>query len=436
MEKVLIITYYWPPSGGSGVQRWMYFCKYLSEFGIKPIVVTVDEKKASYRYFDNTLNAFVENIEVHKTNTLEPLKLYSRLLSGNNTTAIPIGFAGESKPSLMGKISRAIRGNFFIPDARVGWVRYAVKEASRIIKKENIKLIITNGTPHSTHLAGFKLKKKFKITWIADFRDPWSDLHYNKHLYRTRLAQNIDRKLERKILKKADGILTIGPSMKDHLVEKGEINPEKVNFIYNGYDENDFKDIIIRPDPDFFTISHIGMLSDTQPITAFLKALNYFYEIKHPVLPFLKLRLIGNVSPNNISEVGRIIPELNFEHIEYVPKEKAITYMLSSDLLFNSLAEMKNSELLISGKLMEYIAAGKPILCLGNPKGDAANLLKDFTLSQVFERSDIDGIINFLQSVFENWLNNSKFAVNIEQIKQYSRFETTRQLSQILKKYL
>jgi len=433
MKKILLITYYWPPGGGSGVQRWLYFCKYLSDFGIHPVVITVDEKKASYRYIDESLSEMVKDVEVYKTSTLEPLKLYSRMVSGNENAAIPIGFAGETKPGFMQTISRAIRGNFFIPDARKGWVKYAVRKAREILTKEKIDLVITTGPPHSVHFAGLKLKKDFDFTWVADFRDPWTDLHYNKFLHRTKWALKKDARFEKKILNDADVLLTMGPGMKKHLVQKGGINPEKVEYVFNGYDENDFKDVDHSTDPDHLTISHIGMLSDSQPITAFLIALKSFFEKDHPICKFLKLRLIGNVSPIILEEVKTMLPELLLEHQGYVKRKVAISYMLSSDLLFNSLAEMENSELLISGKLMEYIATGKPILCLGNPNGDAANLLKKFRYSAVFDRKDVELIIAFLETVFEKWLNKSTFASEGEDYRQYSRYETTRQLADLLK---
>lgn len=432
--KVLLLTYYWPPSGGSGVQRWMYFCRYLHEFGITPIVITVDEKKASYRYIDLAFNDLVKHVEVHKTDTFEPLRLYSKIISGNQQSAIPIGFAGESRPGFFQKLSRAIRGNFFIPDARKGWVRFAVREARSILKKENIDIIITNGPPHSTHLAALKLKKEFNIKWLADFRDPWTELYYNKFMYRSKCARKRDAKLESAVLKNADHLLTMGPGMKSHLQQKGDIPAEKISVVYNGFDAEDFSKVAISKDKNFFTITHIGMLSGAQPVTVFLHALKTFFDSNDKICKRIKLQLIGNVSPEILDEVRSTLPELNLEHIAYKPKAEAIRYMESADLLFNSLAEMENSELLISGKLMEYLATGNPILCLGNPKGDAAKLLSEFQFSAVFGRADITGITDFLKNVFDNWSKAAIFVKEENKIKQYSRFETTRQLADIIKK--
>jgi glycosyltransferase involved in cell wall biosynthesis len=414
----------------------MYFCKYLKDFGIDPIVITVDEKKASYRFIDSSFNEKIAGLEVHLTNTWEPLKLYSRITSGDKQSAIPIGFSGESKPTLFQKISRAIRGNLFIPDSRVGWVSFALKKAREILTNEEISLIITTGPPHSTHLVGLKLKSEFNITWLADFRDPWTDLYYNRFLYRTRSALNKDKKMEQRVLRGADLVLTVGPSMAQHLIEKGNIDASKVSFIYNGYDETDFKGVECAVDPACFTICFVGMLTESQPITAFLTALKHFYSINHSVCKHLKFRIVGNVSSETIQEIKRVTPELLVEYIGYVQKKKAISYMLSADLLFNSLAEMGNSELLISGKLMEYIAANKPILCLGNPNGDAANLLNEFDYCKVFDRSEEQQIVDYLSKIFSFWINKTTFINKSEKYLLYSRYETTRQLADLIKKYV
>lgn len=432
MRKALIITYYWPPSGGSGVQRWMYFSKYLSEFGITPIVVTVDEKKASYRYIDNTFSVLVKDIEVHKTGTWEPLKLYSKLTSGDSQSAIPIGFTGESKPTFFQKLSRVIRGNLFIPDSRIGWVRFAYNEAKKVIKDQKIDVVITTGPPHSAHLVGLKLKKMFDVCWIADFRDPWTDLYYNKFLYRIGLAQKRDENLEQKVLHFADLVLTVGPSLKEHLKQKGNIHSSKIHYIYNGFDENDYKDINVTADPNFFTITHIGVLSPSQPVTALLNSIRHFIDNNHPICKHLRLRIVGTVTEDIIYQIKSSIPEINLEFIGYVPKRSAIEYMLRSDLLFNSLPEMANSELLISGKLMEYIAANKPILCLGNPNGDAANLLKEFDNSIVIDRKDSAKIVEFLDKLFYNWTNKQVNTAKNDKYQKYSRYETSRQLAELI----
>ena len=196
---VIILTYYWPPSGGSGVQRWMYFSKYLKELGWEPFVITVDEKKASYPVLDTSLEKIVKNIKVIKTSTNEPLKLFSFLTTGGFRKGIP---QGEVKNrGLFNKLSNYLRANCFIPDARVGWVNYAYRECEKIIIKNNIRHVITTGPPHSSHLIGLKIKKDFKINWTVDFRDPWVNIFYNKQFLFTEKSINKQKHLEKEVLK-------------------------------------------------------------------------------------------------------------------------------------------------------------------------------------------------------------------------------------------
>ena len=208
MKKILIITYYWPPSGGAGVQRWLKFTKFLPEFGFKPVILTVDDNAASYAQLDESLLKEIDpNLSVYKTKTFEPYNLYRKL---SNKKEIPYGgFSNQRKITLFEKLSRFIRGNLFIPDPRRGWNRYAIKKALELIRSEQIEVVVTTGPPHSTHLIGKKVKEKTGIRWIADFRDPWTDIYYYKDLYHLGLANKLDRYLEKNVLKLADQIITV-----------------------------------------------------------------------------------------------------------------------------------------------------------------------------------------------------------------------------------
>ena len=205
-SKILIITYYWPPSGGSGVQRWMYFAKYLKKLGYLPFVITVDESKASYPVLDQTLNEEVKDLKVIKTGTLEPLKWYSRIITGDKKIGIP---QGEVKTNnLFMKLAAYIRGNFFVPDARIGWINFAYRAAFNLIREEKIKKIITTGPPHSTHLVGLRLRKYYDFNWWVDLRDPWTDIFYNTSLYRSKKTVSRDEKLEKQVIQYANGVIT------------------------------------------------------------------------------------------------------------------------------------------------------------------------------------------------------------------------------------
>jgi glycosyltransferase involved in cell wall biosynthesis len=430
------LTYYWPPSGGSGVQRWMFFSSYLPQFNIQPVIITVEPTYASYKFIDSSFGDRVSSLRVIRTKSKEPFNLYSKLTGKSKQEAIPQGFSGESDPTLIQKISRFIRGNFFIPDARIGWKKYATEAAEKLILDEKIDLVITTGPPHSTHLAGLYLKKKYNLKWIADFRDPWTELYYNKLLYRTTFARNRDRRLESDVINKADIVLSVGPSMLEMLKSKAsesKSDPYKFRYILNGFDESVFNVASFNKDEKFFTILHLGVLSDNQPIDGFVDALKKI-SLEHPdYFKKFKLKLTGKVSPNIINAVRIKLPDLTLVISEYLNHKEAINEMVNADLLFNSLADAPESKYLISGKLMEYITTGNPVLCLGNPEGDAAKLLSISPDAVVIERYNKNAIFDFVFKVFIEWLNGKRnSSLNI--LEKYTRKNTTAELAQLINK--
>jgi glycosyltransferase involved in cell wall biosynthesis len=301
---------------------------------------------------------------------------------------------------------------------------------------EKIDLVITTGPPHSTHLAGLYLKKKYNLKWIADFRDPWTELYYNKLLYRTAFARNRDRRLESDVINKADIVLSVGPSMVEMLKSKAresKSDPYKFRYILNGFDESVFNVASFNKDEKFFTILHLGVLSDNQPIDGFVDALKKI-SLEHPdYFKKFKLKLTGKVSPNIINAVRIKLPDLTLVISEYLNHKEAINEMVNADLLFNSLADAPESKYLISGKLMEYITTGNPVLCLGNPEGDAAKLLSISPDAVVIERYNKNAIFDFVFKVFIEWLNGKRnSSLNI--LEKYTRKNTTAELAQLINK--
>ncbi len=271
LKKILIITYYWPPSGGAGVQRWVKFVKYLPEFGIEPIVLTVDEKFATYPVVDETLSIEVaKNVKVYHTKSREPFKAYQKF-SGKKD--IPhSGFANESKASFIQKLMRFVRGNFFIPDARKGWNKYAFDKAKQLIAENNIKTVITTSPPHSSQLIGLKLKNELKINWIADLRDPWTDIYYYHQLYHTSFAKKVDRNYEKEVLAKSDIVVVVSDAIKRQFIAKdADLTESKFAVIPNGFDKDDFSDQK-NNDEINFVITYTGTIAANYNIEAFLKA--------------------------------------------------------------------------------------------------------------------------------------------------------------------
>ncbi|MDR2036792.1 MAG: hypothetical protein LBQ60_02595 [Bacteroidales bacterium] len=421
-KKVLVITYYWPPSGGPGVQRWLKFVKFLPEFGITPVVLTVRPENAEYPIIDESLNnEIAPDLKVYRTTSKGAYDWYKRITG--KKTAPYSGFANEGNPSLIQKIARFIRGNFFLPDARRGWIKYAFREASRLISQHGIQTIITTGPPHSTHLTGLKLKKKYPVKWIADFRDPWTSIYYNDFLYQTRLAKSIDLKNERRVVMKSDIILVAADRKSEFIKNHHQLDPEKIVFFPNGYDDLDFegKTQII---PDVFTIRYIGTMAPSYPVHDLLKVLSE--------CPFdFRLELIGQTS-NVIEEMGKQLLGRKFKCLNFVPHKESINYMLSSSVLLLVIPQTADNRFILPGKLFEYLISGKQILALGPLESTASKIIREAGSGENFMYQDKEGIRRFLNEQYQYWKDRSYADVNIHYIRQFSRKELTRQLAEMI----
>jgi glycosyltransferase involved in cell wall biosynthesis len=427
--KVLIISYYWPPSGGSGVQRWMYFAKYLGEFGIEPTIITVKENQASYSSVDESLVQEIEHIRTFKTSTLEPIRLYSFLKSGNAKKSIPQGNVGGKKPGMIDKMARFIRANYFIPDARVGWNPYAFKKAKQLLQTEKFDFVITTGPPQSTHLVGLKLKKMMpNICWIADFRDPWTEVYYNELFKRTKSNEAKDQKMELDVLQESDMVLTVGPSMQKLLQSKIENQKGKVKFVFNGFDETKIRKAKVIAN-DIFTIAYIGTLSANYPYKSIVAA---FTQIKETAENRkLQINLAGNIEADVLADFKALESEsilINYHGI--IAHNEALSLMKSADLLLLCLPVYEGSSIFVSGKLLEYVACNKPILGVFNPESDAGFLVENYTQGKVFLPENQLEIFNFIQDALNG---NLTMKTDLRSPSEFERKATAKELADLLK---
>jgi len=421
MNKVLIITYYWPPGSGAGVQRWLKFSKYLPSFGWEPVILTVDPECAAYPALDNSLEAEISSdLKIYKTRATD----YFRIIKKDKAKIPSAGFASNDDKGLEGKILRFIRGNLFIPDPRKGWNKYAFRKACEIIEKEGIKHIITTSPPHSTQLIGSGLKRKYpEIIWIVDLRDPWTDIYYYNQFYPTLISKAIDRYFEKQILISSDRIITVGKALKDLFSAKIPGIENKIDVITNGFDEDDFKGLNAT-NPDKFTISYIGTLSDAYPINGFLDALNGFYEKGNN----FNLKFVGTVSPKQKELILSKIEKPLVEFIPYVDHAVAIKYMLDTSVLLMIIPDHKSNKSIITGKIFEYIAAGKPIICLGPEDGDAAEIINQTGLGKTLNYIDNSGIYNFVKTLVVNKIKSKETMAS-----GFSRKNLTSKIASILR---
>ena len=393
-HPVLIITYYWPPSGGADVQRWLKFSKYLPEFGWEPIILTVDPAFAAYPVTDHSLTKELsDSIKVYRTPAIDYFSIYKK-----DRSKIPTaGFANNVDNSLKGKILRFIRGNFFIPDPRRGWNKYAFNKACELIKTHGIKHIVTTSPPHSTQLIGLKIKKMFpEVKWIADLRDPWTNIYYYDLFYPTFISRFIDKKYETAVLKNADLITTVGSSLARHFESKVKGAGGKIKVILNGYDESDFENVISLK-PDKFTISYTGTLSESYPTDGFIKAIRSATSKGSEI----SLKFTGLVSEAQKKQFNSLNDKVQIDFIPYSDHHTAIYNMMTSSLLLMVIAKHPDNRSFLSGKLFEYIASGKQILCLGPADGDAAEIIDRYNLGKCLDYDDFEGIEKFIYSIVE-----------------------------------
>lgn len=416
--KVLIITYYWPPAGGSGVQRWLKFVKYLQEYGIEPVVYTVDN--ARYLKEDKTLLDDVpRNTKVLKHSIWEP----TDLLFWKKKKSQKSGISNISQNRFLS----FIRGNFFIPDPKVFWVNSSVKFLQKYLNSNKVDAIISTGPPHSMHLIAQKLHKKNKLKWIADFRDPWTDLYYNKDFSEQSFAKKKNKILEKLVLKNADCVLTVSESLK----EQFSINARRVEVITNGYD-NEIRSAEDTVLDKLFTISYIGLLPKQSNPKLFFKVLQELCSQNEDFKNDLKLNFIGDISDDVRVEVLKNNLEKNTSFKGYVDHEKAIEFQNKAQVLLLLIPNIEKSKGILTGKLFEYLIAKRPILAIGPEDGDLAEILKETDSGILIDFSNREQLSSEILKFYHQY-KKGNLKVNSKNIGKYHRKELTKKLAFIIK---
>ncbi len=423
MKKVLIITYYWPPSGGAGVQRWLKFAKYLPEFGYEVHVLTVRPDRATYPQSDESLLKQVpKKVTVHCTDATNPFAIYSVFGKGAPSS----GFANDDVSGFKGLIktlARFVRGNVFIPDPRNGWNRFAIEKANELIDTLGIETVITTSPPHSTQLIGLELKRKKNIQWIADMRDPWTKIYYVSELLQTKWAQRKNATWERQVLENADKVVTVSHTLADEFCELAPaLQRENVEVIPNGFDEDDFQ--IFVPLDKQFTIGYMGTITEQYDISSILKAIGSGNLD-------VGFRFIGDVQAGLRNRVGEVAARCEFTG--YLNHDKAIEKAASCSILLLVIPKVEANKGILTGKIFEYLALKRPILAIGPIDGDAARILNETSAGKMFDYSDEHGIANFLNETFTQFRAGEQLS-DSSGIHKYSRKGLTGQLVQILER--
>lgn len=428
-KKILIITYYWPPAGGPGVQRWLKFAKYLPEFGWKPIIFTPENP--SYPLVDESLMKDVpEDLEIIKTKIWEPYQLAEKLNKSNKKFKAGQFDVGNNQ-SWKSKLSIWVRGNFFIPDARVFWVNPSVKYLEQYLKINKIDVVVTSGPPHSLHLIGLNLKKTFPdIKWIADFRDPWTEISYYKHLKLTNKSDKKHRQLESEVFKNAD--ITLATSYTD--AENFRKNGANAVCITNGFDESDSTNTQILKHPNTqtkFTLSYIGVLEQLRNPENLWKALDDLVKTNAEFSENFRLKFVGRIDDKILQSFENSILKNHIDNLGYLSHDKAIDEMANSTILLMTNFPNESSKGIIPGKIFEYLATGKQIISFGPEDADVAKILDDTKAGKHFVYQDSDIIKDFILNRFE-LLKSGNLKENTGNIDQFSRRNLTKRLSEIL----
>jgi len=423
-KKALIITYYWPPAGGPGVQRWLKFVKYLPDYNIQPIVYC--PKNPSYPIVDESLTKELpKDIVVLKQPIKEPYKL-ARLFSKKAASTISSGvIPKEKKQSVIEKVMLFVRGNFFIPDARKNWVKPSVDFLTDYIQKENIETIITTGPPHSLHLIGLQLKQKLDVKWIADFRDPWTTIGYHKKLKLTKASQLKHQDLELKVLNSADQLIVTSENTKREFEFKTN---QPITVITNGYDTT----ISEKPKKDSkFTIAHIGSLLSERNPKHLWEALSELINENEVFKADFELKLIGVVSDDVLQEIYSHNLKDYTNVVGYVSHDDAIKAQMQSQVLLLIEIDSEDTKAIIPGKLFEYMISNTPILAIGPKDSDVERIIKSTNTGTYFFYEANNTLKSQILAYFNAYKENTLVTQPIG-LKPYSRKELTKTLSELI----
>jgi hypothetical protein len=423
-KKILIVSYYWPPAGGPGVQRWLKFVKYLPEFAIEPHVYVPENP--TYPLLDEKLVSEVSDIAIIvKQPIFEPYGLAS-IFSKKKTKKISSGIMpNQKKQTLVEKLLLWIRGNVFIPDARVFWVKPSVSFLKKYLDEHQIDTLITTGPPHSLHLIGLQLKKELNITWLADFRDPWTTIGYHNQLRLSSWASKKHKDLERKVMNSCDQLIVTSPTTK---AEFEAITSKPIAVITNGYDVEETN---AKPLDTQFTLAHIGsLLSARNPIVLWKALQELILENEAFKLQF-QLKLIGAVSAEVLHSISEFGLESHVNYLGYLPHDEAIVAQRSSQVLLLIEIDSEETKCIIPGKLFEYMVSERPIIAIGPEQADFAQIIKETNTGTFFTYGELKALKSQIQLCFEQFQQNNLKVYPVG-LQQYSRKALTEKLAKLL----
>jgi glycosyltransferase involved in cell wall biosynthesis len=427
MKRLLIISYYWPPSGGAGVQRWLKFTKYLREFGWEPVIYTPENPE--FPEADESLFKDIPvGIEVIKRPIWEPYNVYKRFTGQKKEEKIQAGFLSVKKKNpFIENISVWIRGNFFIPDARKFWIKPSIRFLSKYLAEYPVDAMVSTGPPHSMHLIALGLKKKLNIPWLADFRDPWTEIDFYHQLKLTKRADHKQHRLEKNVLTNADKVTIVSWNW---ALDFFRIFPRHYDVVTNGFDPDDFN-FSGQKISETFELTHIGSLNKDRNPELLWEVIDEICRENKEFNNDLRLRFIGKCDVALSMCLEKYGLSSRTEMTDYMPHEEVLKESAGSQVLLLLLNNTPNVLGIVPGKIFEYLATRRPILCIGPVAGDSARIIREskagVTCSFDDKKSMRDALVDLYRRFKEGSLQKQEGEIN-----SFSRKELTGKIASLI----
>jgi glycosyltransferase involved in cell wall biosynthesis len=444
-KNVLSVIYFFPPMGGSGVQRTLKFVRYMPEFGYNPIVETIKEGH-NFAHDETLLKEVPQSVKVYRSNSGETLWLRNIIekLSAMRKPKAPAetdvktsstadNSSKQSSQGLKEKAFKFIEMNLFVPDSKIRWYKHAVKDVYNILDKEDINYIFSSSYPYTVHLIALEAKKKTNLPWVADFRDPWignSPMTAGHSEKRKRKEE----KLEAEVVAYADKVIMVTEPICENYKKRYPQYKDKFVTITNGFDANDFKAVEVVKE-EKFTICYSGIVAKGQTPETILKAIEKLLNENEKYRENIKLKFIGFILEEYINLIQASSVSQVFEKIDYMPHSKCISHMKGADINLIILSDEDESRTVFSGKIFDYIGSQRPILGIMPSNGVASNLIIDKEIGYSYNHGDVDGVYNFIKSNYEKWENSENTNTNAAtKCCEYERKNLTNQLVNLFEK--
>jgi len=411
-NKLLIISYYWPPSGGSGVQRWLNFSNKLVKMGWDITVFTAEN--ANYPILDKNLEYTIDkSVKVFRIPIFEPVGFFKK----NNTDNI-------KSSSFFSKIILWFRANLLFPDSRMFWIKKVSSEGIKYVRENNIDCLITSAPPFSTHIIGLNIKKETNVKWVSDFRDPWSDFFQFKFFPMSSFIKNKHLKFESKCLNFSDTVITTSPS----LTEKYSLKNSNSFTITNG-----FNDTIINNETNKFLIMYSGVMKSIQNPVNFWKVLSEICKENHDFSRDLVVRFIGDFDTDilNSNDIKLIESKIKFEN--YLDKSELDIEMSKARVLILSSVNLDSVDNIIPGKLFYYFSFNRPIIAFSKLNSDVSDIISRTNTGRVFDYSNEIDLKNYILELYSNY-KSKKNSFNPIGLSSFTYNNLSKNLNDLLKK--